>query len=174
ESHKLWLQTPSGISGACPLSTEYLSLRDRTELRSWACHDAFGQCLFQRFEQWMVLLLNVAQDCFGCFFVIGMGGAIAIGEHLHPTVTVANQAFAECLANGVAWPHDAIDTLPNQKVFQRVPAKFIAVFEALDDALLFQFRQIALLHELHCFVELLKRFAEVVEALLPAHIDSVH
>ncbi|MNW14686.1 hypothetical protein D3C71_2129760 [compost metagenome] len=64
--------------------------------------------------------------------------------------------------------------MPDQKVLEGIPAEFVAVFEALDDTLLFQFRQFTLLHQLHGLVQLGQGLAEVVEALLPADVGVVH
>lgn len=55
-----------------------------------------GKHALQRLEQRVMLLPDVEQDRFGGFFVVGVRGAVAVGQHLHPALSVGDQAGAEC------------------------------------------------------------------------------
>ena len=72
------------------------------------------------------------------FFIVGMGGYVPVHKHLHPDVTICDQASAESLTNRVTRIDNALDTLPDEIVLQSIPTQFISELERLYQTLIFQ------------------------------------
>jgi hypothetical protein len=68
-------------------------------------------------------------------------------------------------------PLQAGFTLAFVKILYRVPGQLVCILKRLDEALLFQLIQLAVIDEL---LQLHKRFGKVLKALLPAYVFIFH
>ena len=100
--------------------------------------------------------------------VIGVGGPVAIGDHVHPGLAVVDEAVFEGHPCRVFRADEAHETFVLQKVFEHIPGEFMSKLKTLDQPLLFQVGQWAGPGQFHRRDQCLEGSAEVLEALAPS------
>lgn len=110
---------------------------------------------------------DVGGDGLGCGSVVGVRGEVAVLDHQHPSLAIAQQAKAKGFPQGVSGAQQSGIALAAQQIAQGVPTQFKAVLKGFDQALL-----LALIERwgIKEAIQLLQGSAEVGEALLPAHV----
>jgi len=75
-----------------------------------------------------ISLTDIGGDLVGCAAVVSVTGEVAVLDHQHPGLTIAQQFQAKCLAQGVARA---------EQVAQSISGQFKGGFKGFDQALLF-------------------------------------
>ena len=96
-----------------------------------------------------------------------MRGEVAVQNHQHPALSIAEQSQAKGFAKGVAGAQQGGIYLTQQQIPQGVPTQFKAILKRLDQA------QLLALIERRGLNEAIRHFqgtAVIGKALLPGHI----